>query len=276
MDSLPSEIFIQILESFQTHALLPLALISRRFYGLVSRLHYARLVEATILPDHELILECYHPSAKISTPYMFCDYIGTNGLDDVGQDPTLEAMTGLYSRYRPVLSEEHRRPRARYATRAVLEGSEPPICENPSHDLHLESAELFSQLCTVVNMIKVGPKRGLFLSHVNIIESVIRIWRDWLAQESSQATLKQKTVEPTTCSILWTDSSENFGLRLRVVEKPEVDTPILVGPGEDPPVSYALDYEELWVRTNQLVLGMEKSEAQEVNNSSNAVIIASM
>ncbi|KAK6079665.1 f-box domain protein [Seiridium cupressi] len=238
MESLPSEILIQVLELFPTQSLLPLALISHRFHGLVSRLHYARIVEAISLLDHELILECYHPSAKISTPYMFCDYLGTDGLEEVGQNPGLKGIGELYSRYRPVLGEEHRRPRARYATKAVIEGSEQPINEQPSHDLYLESAELFSQLCTVINLIKVGPKRGLFLSYVNVIESVIRIWREWLARESSDATTK-----PPGSSILWTDSSQNFGLKLKVVEKPDTHAPILVGPGEDPPVSYTLEYE---------------------------------
>lgn len=227
-----------MLELFPTQAVLPLAAISRRFYGLVSRLHYARLVAAISAQDSELILECYHPSAKISTPYMFCDYLGTDGLEQESQDPSLTDMAKLYSRFRPVLGEEHRRPRARYATRSVLDGSEQPIAEQPSHEVHLETTELFSQLCTVINMIKIGPKRGLFLSNINVIDSVIRIWREWLGQESLKA-----ITSSSGQSILWTDSAENFGLRLRVIEKPDTHAPILVGPGEDPAVSYVLEYE---------------------------------
>lgn len=127
---------MQVLESFSTQILLPLALVSRRFYGLVSRLHYARVVKAASLNGHELILECYHPSAKISTPYMFCDYISSDQLQAIGHCLTLKDLNNLYSRYRPVLGEEHRRPRARYATRAVIEGSEPAIEESPSHEIY--------------------------------------------------------------------------------------------------------------------------------------------
>ncbi|ETS83506.1 hypothetical protein PFICI_05382 [Pestalotiopsis fici W106-1] len=239
MDGLPNEILIHVLELFPTQALLPLALVSQRFYGLVSRLHYARLVEAIALQDHELILECYHPSAKISTPYMFCDYLGTDGLEAVGLDPTLTSIGNLYSRFRPVLSEEHRRPRARHATKSVLEGKEEPIVEWPTHDIYLEPSELFSQICTIINMIKVGPKRGLFLSYVNVVECVIRIWREWLANESSKPSSWQpdSPSDLASSAIVWTDSSKNYGIRLKVIEKPDVQAPILVGPGEDPPVS---------------------------------------
>jgi hypothetical protein len=231
---------IQILEPFSTQELLPLALVSQRFYGLVSRLHYARLVEAIALQDYELILECYHPSAKISTPYMFCDYLGTDGLEQVGRDPTLRGMCGLYSRFRPVLGEEARRPRARYATRGVLNGVDEPIIEQPSHDIHLESSELFSQICTVINMIKVGPRRSIILSCINLVDCVVRVWREWLANEASNAAFVQLKSGSST---IWTDENKNFGLRLKVVEKPELQAPILVGPGEDPPVSYIIEYE---------------------------------
>ncbi|KAI0177537.1 hypothetical protein BJ166DRAFT_25803 [Pestalotiopsis sp. NC0098] len=277
MDGLPNEIIIHVLELFPTQALLPLALVSQRFYGLVSHLHYARLVDAIALQEHELILECYHPSAKISTPYMFCDYLGTDGLETVGQDPSLRDIGTLYSRFSPVLGEEHRRPRARYATRAVLAGTEEPIDEGPTQDVYLESSELFSQICTVINIIKVGPKRGLFLSYVNVIECVIRIWREWLANEASRSS-SQQSVPPaiTDSAVVWTDESRNYGLRLKVTEKSEVQGPILIDSGEDPAVSYVLEYQELIVRSNQLIRGMEVSEAQQVNSSSKAVVIASI
>lgn len=234
-----------MLERFPTQELLSFAAVSRRFYGLVSRLHYGRLVEAVTTQDHELILECYHPSAKISTPYMFCDYLGTDGLEDAGQDPMLKNMKDLYSRYCPVLGEEHRRPRARYPTKAVATGPEPPAVEKPSHEVHLETLELFSQLCTVVNLIKVSSKRGWILSSVNMVESVIRIWRDWLANEAYQKSSPDQNgaVKFLDAPVLWTDDTQNFGIRVRVVEQPDLHAPILVGPGEDPPVSYMLEYE---------------------------------
>lgn len=225
---------------------------SQRFYGLVSRLHYARVVDAVSLKDYELLLECYHPSAKISTPYMFCDYLGSDGLGQIGLSPTLKGINGLYSRYRPVLGEEHRRPRARYATRAVIEGMEPAINDSPSHELYLEASELFSQLVTVVNLIKIGPKRGLFLSYVNLTEKVSRLHRPWLAEESSRLVQSHGNDISTTpaSTILWTDESHNFGIKVRVIDKSDEHMPIMVGPGEDPPASYVLEYEGMPILTN--------------------------
>ncbi|KAI1843882.1 hypothetical protein JX266_009938 [Neoarthrinium moseri] len=276
IDTLPNEVLIQVLELFSTKSLLPLAGTCRRFYGLVSRLHYARLVEAVAPQGHDLILECYHPSAKISTPYMFCDYIDTDEFESAGLEPTLRKMNGLYSRFRPVLEKENQRPRARYPTLDVVQGTKDAIVESPSLDVHLDAAELFSQLCTVINVIKVGPKRGLFLSCVNIIESVIRIWRDWLAEQTELGPSESARTDVSHSSILWTDSAHNFGLRLKVVEKPDTPAPVLLGPGEEAPVSYVLEYTELIIRTNQLLLSMEKAEAQQVNHSSKAIVIASM
>ncbi|KAI0132807.1 hypothetical protein BJ170DRAFT_666280 [Xylariales sp. AK1849] len=279
---LPNEILIQVLEMFPTGSLLPLAAICHSFYALVSRVHYNRLVEAIALQDHEIILECYHPSVKISTPYLFCNYLGTDGLQETGMSPTLRGMSELYSRFRPVLGEENRRARARYPTRMVIEGLEQPIIEFASHDIHLDASELFSQLCTVINLVKVGPRHGLFLSCVNIIEGVIRVWRDWLAKEtvitSNMAEGKQQGGSNSLdSSILWVDpSSANTGLRLRVVEKPDDHTPVLLGPSDEPPISYVLEYDELLIRSNQLLKNMEQSEADQVSHVGKAIVIATM
>jgi hypothetical protein len=63
--------------------------------------------EAASHDKHRLILECYHPSAKYYTPYLFCDYISTPGLDtaDSPESTTvgaIGALSTLYSYFRPV------------------------------------------------------------------------------------------------------------------------------------------------------------------------------
>ncbi|KAH8681053.1 hypothetical protein BX600DRAFT_445656 [Xylariales sp. PMI_506] len=281
MDSLPNEILIHAFSLFPTTSLLSLAHVCQRFYSLVSRVHYARLIEAIALEDHELILECYHPSAKISTPYMFCNYIGTDGLEEIGRNPTMKELGELYSRFRPVLGEENRRPRARYPTRSVIEGFDQPLVDLAAHEVSLDASELFSQLCTVINLVKIGPRRGLFLSCVNIIEGVARIWREWLTSQAElsanpRSTKKAASLGPFDSSILWADRTMNVGLRVRVTVNPSFHAPVLVGPHDEPPVSYILEYEELLVRTNQLLLSMERSEAQQVNPSAKAIVIASV
>lgn len=55
----------------------------------------------------------------------------------------------------------------------------------------------------------------------------------------------------------------------------EEDTPVLVRKDEDPAVSYSLQYEELVINTTQLLLLVEQSIDQEVQNSGKAVVIGS-
>ncbi|CAJ2513971.1 Uu.00g020900.m01.CDS01 [Anthostomella pinea] len=279
IDSLPNEVLIQALSSFSTRSLLPYAGVCRRFRGLVGRLHYYRLVEATVLQDHEVILESYHPSNKISTPSLLCAFLGTDGLSEAGEDASLEQLNRLYTRFRPYVSDDYRRPRSRWPTLEVHEGTQEPQVEVPSHDVNLESGELFSQLCTLTNMVKVGPRRGLFLSIANISDGVIRIWRDWLQNEAAKSTaVQQQQASPSLddSSMLWTDSSKNVGLRFRVVNNGNGQAPILIGPNDELPVSYTLEYQELIIRTNQLVLSLETSKAHQVNHAGKALVIASM
>ncbi|KAI1491553.1 hypothetical protein F5X96DRAFT_678311 [Biscogniauxia mediterranea] len=279
IDSLPNEILLQALSSFSTRSLLPIAAVCRRFRGLVGRLHYYRLVEATVLQDYEVILECYHPSNKLSTPSLHCEYLGTDGLSEAGADANLENMNRLYTRFRPFLGDEQRRPRPRRPTTTVLQGKEAPLAEGPTLELSLESGELLSQLCTVANLVKVGPRRGLFLSIAQVSDGVIRVWRDWLrTQAANSAALKQQRARPRLDdeSILWTDSRKDVGIKFRVVEKEDVNAPVLVGPNDEPPVSYVLEYQELIIRTNQLLLSLETSEAQQVTHAGKAIVVASM
>ncbi|KAK8051021.1 hypothetical protein PG993_002406 [Apiospora rasikravindrae] len=298
LDSLPTEVLIQILEDIPTRKLLLLASASRRFHGIAARLHYARLVEALALPDHEIILECYHPTVKISTPYLFCDYVGTPGLaeqscgvsgsgrGDGDGDPSLAGMNTLYSRFRPVQQEDDRRPRTRYPRRTVVEGLEQPLEDLPSHDVHLDAGELFSQLVTVTNLVKVDPKRKIIIDAVNMTDGVIRVWRQWLADQAaaptpSPAAQGQHSAEDSSSvledsAILWADSKQHCGLRMRVVKTDE-QVPILVAADDEVAVSYKLEFEELLIRTNQLLLNVEKSkEHLIVHTAGKAVVIASV
>ncbi|KAI1133238.1 hypothetical protein F5Y10DRAFT_229705 [Nemania abortiva] len=266
-NSLPNELIINAFDSLPTRSLLPLAAVSRRFRGLVGRLHYYRLVESTVLQGRELILECYHPSDRLSTPSLFCKYLGTNGLSEAGEDANMEDLNQLYSRFQPFLGDENRRPRARWPTTSVIKGIEEPLTQVPSYDVNLEAGELFTQLCAVTNLVKVGPRRGLFLSIDSITDGVIRVWRDWLKQQAERSAAEQQRAgqeRPDDSSILWLGLSKDVGVRFRVLLKEEGHAPLLIGQDEDPPVSYTLEYQELLVRTNKLLLTLETSEAQQI------------
>ncbi|KAL7627321.1 hypothetical protein AAE478_001513 [Parahypoxylon ruwenzoriense] len=277
IDSLPNEIIIQVLSSFPTRSLLPLATVCRRFYGLVGRVHYTRLVEASRLRDHEVILRCSHPSEKLSTPSLSCEYIGTDGLSEAGDLANLGVLNNLYARFRPFLPKSYGRL-SRWQTGAVVGESADPVSRVPSQEVHLDSGELFSQLCTLTNLAKMGPRRGLSSSNANVSEGVIRVWRDWLQRQAADTVGMQQRASTVLddSSILWTDSSKIVGLRFRVVKDESVPAPILVGLNEEPSVSYSLEYEELVIRANWLPLSFEISEAQQVTHAGKAVVIASM
>lgn len=108
----------------------------------------------------------------------------------------------------------------------------------------LEQSEDFSQLCTVVNLVKVMPGSHRLLSALTIEEGTLRLWRDWLKRQIqmlSDATAREaaaveeevilpgggvqtrRTVDESDTSdyhrMLWVDGHKNVGLKLRVREK---------------------------------------------------------
>lgn len=295
--SLPNELLIQVLTYFSTRTLLPLALVSNRFHDVVVQILHTRLLHAASLKDHKLVLECFHPSSKLSTPHLFCEYLGTDGLssevagegplyDDVEDFGRLGKLSGLYSHFKPVLPDEKKvripHPAGDVPGHPNTSTSFPGPSEEtesedgiPGSDINLESHELFSQLVTITNLVKVGPRRGLFLSCVNIGEDIIRIRRDWLANRvKANASNDKESEDEYQNRMLWVDRGKTVGLRLRISEQKDVaNRPILLGIDEDAPVSYSLHYEELVIRTTQLLLAVEESLVDEENHTGNAVII---
>ncbi|KAI9877453.1 MAG: hypothetical protein M1830_003875 [Pleopsidium flavum] len=318
--SLPNELFIHILTPLPTRSLLPLTAVSHRFHNLILRVLHYRLLLAASLKDHKLILECYHPSSKFSEPYLGCEYLGSDGLsdsregegsfyDDVEITGRLGKLSGLYSHFRPFRMEVGEKPPRRHPAGDVpghpgtSTAYASPDSSNSStfqdsvcQTVTLESHELFSQLCGCVNIVKVGPRRGLFLSCVNVAEGVMRIWREWLAERahstlspslSDMAELALAKVHPASPSngtgrddgeerMLWIDSGRNVGMKVTVRERRwRRDQPIMFRRDEDVAVSYAIDFEELFVRTTHLLLAVEQSLIEQANHSGKAMIFGS-
>jgi hypothetical protein len=123
------------------------------------------------------------------------------------------------------------------------------VCQN----IQLESHEPFSQLCTLTQLVKEGRRQGFFLSWVNISEGVIRVWRDWLAEQcrslpkrnnpSSGHTSKADECKEPTQRLLWADPRENIGLRIRVVEREDILATTQNNPNQEDSISYKLEYE---------------------------------
>lgn len=310
---LPNELLLHIFTPIPTLELLPLTTISRRIYSLILRILHNRLVAAAELHSHSVLLECFHPSVKLTEPPYFCTYRCTDGLTryndtdlnekDVGR---LGQMYNMYSRFRP-----HRRdlepggrkvkprpgdvPGSRTfpgTTQDRYEG------ETVKQILSMEGHELFTQLIAQTNLVKIGS-HNLFTNFVDVEEGVLRVWREWLRDVSDRC-IKANTAaskEPVEevgkgkevvrevveekadledPSILWVTPTKNTGIRFNAREKRlRCQGPILMSADEHVPVSYEIEYDELLIRTSHLLLMLEKSMLQEDNSSGKAVVFGS-
>ncbi|KAH6856306.1 cyclin-like F-box protein [Chaetomium sp. MPI-CAGE-AT-0009] len=305
LDSLPNELLISILSQLPTSSLLPLATVSRRIYSVTLRIVKQRLNHATSQPDQRLMLECYHPSEKLYTPYLYCNYLSTDSFASAERKPGSgsSGLGSIYTHFRPVEQDEDRPRRAtrgfrqhHHTTDATSNDSNSSAQEQrPSTDVYLDDDESFAQLCAVTNLVRMGPRPGMFRSHVNVSEGVLRVWRDWLAAQATGG--RRRGGEQLQAEeggdeggegdndsddhgdgdgVLWADASRDVGVRFRVTEKDiRGQHPVLVASDEQLPVAYRLEFEELLVRATTLLLMVEKSEVQEFAAEGKAVVLAS-
>ncbi|KAJ4855036.1 f-box-like domain-containing protein [Trichoderma breve] len=280
--NLPNELLSNVLAELSTKELLPVVSVSHRFCSLATRILHRRLAITATLPGNEVILECYHPSAKISTPYLACRYLGTASCDGPSineQNPSFVHLRKMYSCFRPVIMEENRRRRFRYGWSVqTLAGStqlqiaaEDILDETAHQEVYLDEGERFSQLCTVTNVVTHGSRPGLFTRHVNISEGVIRVFRHWLSNGATIAS--SGTFSSNDSRILWVDRTKDIGLRFKVTPGPETRGTIFE---DEPPVFYNLIYEELIIRTSTLLLAVEEAAVKYVAHSGKDIIIASI
>ncbi|KAJ4291899.1 hypothetical protein N0V90_009796 [Kalmusia sp. IMI 367209] len=282
------ELLLHLFTPITTPELLPLATLSHRIYTIVLRILHNRLVIAAELHSHSVLLECFHPSAKLTEPPYFCSYHGTNGLtlydgfaeDDDNLAMRLGEMRGLYSRFRP-----HRRELETGGRRVRWPPGDVPGSrtfagtagdgfngDTVKQILNLDGHELFTQLVAQTNLVKLGPRNGLFTCFVGIEEGVVRVWREWLrematksnntrrkqeeaVEELGEAKREEEAVDrkdSEECKdiddgkILWVSPNKNTGIRFTVRErKIRRDIPILIrADEEDMPVSYEIEYDD--------------------------------
>ena len=268
-----SKVLIHVLDFIPTQWLLLTRLVCHRFSDLIARVIHGRLVRAAFFTDRKLILECYHPSAQYTEPYLYCDYLGTPGLKDEFQDQTRiyevaddqaaekGTLERVYSHFRPTRKDPQPKiyrshpagdvPGSRtseIATRVRKSSERSTVSQNVSLDAH----ELFTQLHFLVAVVQTGPRPGLFLSVENLIDKTQRVFRTWLAEraENIQNYKKRATNGETdelsyeADTMLWIDQSKVVGLRLRVEErKGRKKLPLLYREDEDQAISYSLELE---------------------------------
>lgn len=164
--------------------------------------------------------------------------------------------------------------------------------------INLEEVEDFSQLCVVVNVVKVMPGSDLLLSAHTVEDGVIRVFRNWLKEREGRDRdrdhqLHAHGINPPDrasvkdcddASMLWVDPSRNVGIKARVRGRRYVDQqmPLLVHRDEAQEITYELDIEgrlllrsdvvtylltgvELHIRTNCLLMTVEKSQEEQKN-----------
>jgi len=196
-----------------------LTLVSHRIHDLVLHVLQLRLSNsASLAHEHTLLLECYHPSDKLTEPPLFCTYLGCTSdqssasADDAGAP--LRRINSTYAHFRP-----HRRPaepatarpgdipgsrthpgtNANTAVPATEEEEEEtedsdPAAARVTQHLHLDSGERFTQLCATTSLVKIGPRAGLFRSCVCVGDGVVRVFRDWLRKRARVSSRDATTV----------------------------------------------------------------------------------
>lgn len=212
---------------------------------------------AAAAPEYKLILEAYHPTKRYTDPYLFCTYLGTDGLsskhegegslyEDCETESGRFAKLGtLYSRFRPERpGVEGTIPVRRVAgltpNSAGAGNPNQPIYTNEGDGgkskvvsaINLDADELFGQFCAYASMVRLGPRRGVFLSTVPLVESKqgwMRVWRYWLVERARETaahvdserdlarTLTESRPEiGNDRTVLWTDDKRNVGLKFAV------------------------------------------------------------
>ena len=252
-----------ILSSLSTHDLLALTPVSRRFSSIILSIFHYRLSLAANLDGHTLLLECYHPSARLTSGQLYCDYLGTDGLEDALDYPSEEVgaclghLQRLYSRFLP-----HRKESTQLFQQRAIPGDIPGSRTHPSSSQHqsvrrlengplavetvsLEPHELFSQLKVVTSIVKTN-KRDRIISAVELSEGIIRVKRDWLADQVQANSSNTESIHPPQdSSILWVNNCEDcIGIKFKVIQRRlRQDNPILYTSEEEVAVSYDLEFE---------------------------------
>lgn len=133
----------------------------------------------------------------------------------------------------------------------------------------LDQAEDFFQLCVFVGLVKVMPSSRLLSSPFDIVDGFIRLWRDWLKNQTQMlndetareaagveeevilpggGVQTRRTVDESSTSdyhrMMWVDDRKNVGLKLRVREKKwNPNAAILVNRDEERQSGYQVEIE---------------------------------
>ncbi|GAM37096.1 hypothetical protein TCE0_022r06715 [Talaromyces pinophilus] len=182
--TLPNEILVQILTPLTTRALLPLSSVSQRFHAVVLRILHYRILLISSLKDYTLLLECFHPISKLTDPHFFCTYLGTPGLNDKYDGPgslyegcktseSLGKLSNVYSCFRPEVDLTETPQNGDVDDNDDNDGEKTPLVKK---QVSLEEFEDFSQLCSIVNLVKIMPNSRMLISAVTVEDGIKYDW----------------------------------------------------------------------------------------------------
>lgn len=168
-------------------------------------------------------------------------------------------------------------------------------------EVTLDGYEDFSQLCVVTNLVQVKPGTLLLLSASTIEDGFVRLWRDWLRDQSGKMKRttetdweedSEKARMSSDDDILWVDTNKTVGLKMRVRPKAwDPSFPVLVhqdARDDDSWVGYEVilqgqslllwrgslvDLIELHIRSTRLLLAVEQSKEEQKIHQTNAMVI---
>lgn len=133
--------------------------------------------------------------------------------------------------------------------------------ESSSHDaedeadligetVSLDAHELFTQLCTVTNLIMMR-RPGVFTALIEVCDGMIRVWRDWLKEQArgvdgastSDGDISDQPKD--NHKILWVNKYDSsIGIKCRVRERKLARAnPILFTSDDEVAVSYHLEFQ---------------------------------
>ena len=161
----------------------------------------------------------------------------------------LGRLSEIYSRFRPTRSDAD--PPLRSHPAGDIPGSRTfpqdstyelsDVAEVVRQTVNLDAHELFSQLCVSAKLFKLRPRRGVFISCIEVLKTTTpRIWRQWLTEQSTNNAELSADLE---CKrIIWVDKRKNVGIRTRVRERQwRRDLPLLIHSGSFPSLSFPVD-----------------------------------
>ncbi|MBE7182328.1 MAG: hypothetical protein INR71_14185 [Terriglobus roseus] len=142
--------------------------------------------------------------------------------------------------------------------------------------LHLDSFELFTQLCASTALVLANGPLGFIHSSVPLSNGIIRVWRRFLAEAclssgseaarecetasgNERASGTERTKESEKERPLWVNDGENVGVKFTVRKLGDDLDDFIEGDDDEEDVSYEIRYDELHVRSLHLLLAVEKS-----------------